>query len=187
MEVTQTMTPTVDERLIVEVATGRMVHGTEFKRITKAVHHLYYLSLFTQTPQYQGSSAPWASWLAVGTDLAVREAPRVVDRADRYLESVHSGPREIRIAVNGNRLALDALARVLASIEAVRTTVSGQDAADRTARVLGDPAVQATIAAPLAAACRAAELTPEHTEHFATLLRQSIAALTATDVVAVNV
>jgi hypothetical protein len=181
------MTPTVDERLVVEVTTRRMVHGTEFKRITKAVHHLYYLSLFTQTPRYQGTSAPWESWLAVGTDLAVREAPRAVDRADRYLESIYSGPREIRIAVNGNRLALDALARLLGSVEAVRSTVSGQDAADRAARVLADPAVQSAIAAPLAVACRAAELAPAHTEHFATLLAQSLTALTAADVVAITV
>ena len=191
MPVAQTMNRTVDdrpdERLVVEVTTSRMVHGTEFKRICKSVQHLYYFSLFTQAPEYERSPGSWESWLAVGTDLAVREAPRAVSRADRYLESVYSGPRVIRITVRGNRRALEALVRILGCIEAVRSTLPSQDADNRRARVLADPAVQAAIAVPLADACRAAEMGRQDTEHFATLLGQSLAALAGVDILAVTV
>jgi hypothetical protein len=91
---------------MITVRTSRMPHGSEFKRIHKAVEHLYYLVLFTSVPEYTGRTDTWDAWLQVGTDLGVREAPKVVAPADRYVDSIYSGTREIRITAQGNAQAL---------------------------------------------------------------------------------
>ncbi|HEV7679162.1 MAG TPA: hypothetical protein VGQ42_11390 [Candidatus Dormibacteraeota bacterium] len=112
---------------MITVRTSRMPHGSEFKRIHKAVEHLYYLVLFTAVPEYSGRSDTWESWLQVGTDLGVREAPKVVAPADRYVESIYSGAREVRITPRGNAQALerlDALVESPATIEARFQTAS---------------------------------------------------------------
>ena len=72
--------------LNVTVRTSRMPHGSEFKRITKAIEHLYYLTLFSSVPDYARRGDAWQSWLDAGTDLAVREAPKAVAREDRYVD-----------------------------------------------------------------------------------------------------
>jgi hypothetical protein len=96
-----------------------MPHGSQFKRIHKAVEHLYYLVLFTSVPEYAGRSDTWESWLQVGTDLGVREAPKVVAPADRYVDSIYSGAREVRITPRGNAQALDRLAQLLRSVPGI--------------------------------------------------------------------
>jgi hypothetical protein len=104
---------------MITVRTSRMPHGSEFKRIHKAVEHLYYLVLFTAVPEYSGRADTWDSWLQVGTDLGVREAPKVVAPADRYVESVYSGAREVRISPRGNAQALDRLVQLLRSVPGI--------------------------------------------------------------------
>jgi hypothetical protein len=110
--------------LSVSVHTSRMPHGSEFKRIHKAVEHLYYLVLFTEAPEYAGRSDAWQSWLDVGTDLGVREAPKVVAPADRYVDSIYSGAREVRITVRGNSQALDRVAQLLQSVRGAESQLA---------------------------------------------------------------
>jgi hypothetical protein len=111
--------------LDITVRTSRMPHGSEFKRITKAVEHLYYLTLFTEVPDYKSRKDTWDSWTEVGTDLAVREAPKAVDKADRYVESVYSGAREVRFRVHGNAQALELLSEMLHSLSSIPAQLSG--------------------------------------------------------------
>jgi hypothetical protein len=110
---------------MITVRTSRMPHGSEFKRIHKAVEHLYYLTLFTAVPEYAGRSDTWQSWLDVGTDLGVREAPKVVAPADRYVESIYSGTREVRIDPRGNAQALEQLAELLQSVPDIEAHFAG--------------------------------------------------------------
>jgi hypothetical protein len=109
--------------LTVSVRTSRMPHGSDFKRIHKAVEHLYYLVLFTTVEEYRGREDTWASWLEVGTDLGVREAPKVVQPADRYVASVYSGARETRISARGNTRALEHVARLLQDVSGITSAV----------------------------------------------------------------
>ncbi|HZS14447.1 MAG TPA: hypothetical protein VFC09_07605 [Candidatus Dormibacteraeota bacterium] len=109
--------------LNVTVRTSRMPHGSEFKRITKAIEHLYYLTLFSSVPDYARRGDAWQSWLDAGTDLAVREAPKAVAREDRYVESVYSGAREIRFAVHGNAQALEQLSELLHSPSTIASSL----------------------------------------------------------------
>jgi hypothetical protein len=115
----------VGSTLTVTVNTSRMPHGSEFKRIHKAVEHLYYLTLFSSVPAYSGRTDTWESWLQVGTDLGVREAPRAAAPADRYVESIYSGAREVRITARGNAQALDKLAALLQSMDGIEAQLGG--------------------------------------------------------------
>jgi len=103
--------------LNITVHTSRMPHGSEFKRIQKAVEHLYYLVLFTEVPDYEDRDDTWESWHYVGTDLGVREAPTAAAVADRYVDSVHSGAREITIKATGNGKALERVAALLGNLK----------------------------------------------------------------------
>jgi len=111
--------------LTVSIRTTRMPHGSEFKRLHKAVEHLYYLVLFSEVPEYRGREDTWASWQEVGTDLGVREAPKVVARADRYVDSIYSGARETRITARGNAQALERVAELVQSVQGIPSQIGG--------------------------------------------------------------
>lgn len=131
--------------LDVTVRTSRMPHGSEFKRIHKAVEHLYYLVLFSQVPEYKDRKDTWQSWLETGTDLGVREAPRGVARQDRYVESIYSGPREIRIKARGNAQALEQLSELVQNVRAAEQQLQGS-VSGRFAELLAQSATSLTVA-----------------------------------------
>lgn len=167
--------------LPVTVTTKRMVHGTQFKRICKALEHLYYLLLFSSVPTYQGRSDTWESWLAVGTDLAVRTPPSAVDSQDRYVDSVHSQPRDISIAVKGNPEGLERLGLALRAIESVRATIAdpGGDPANA---ALADPAVRESMVIPLESALKTAKIDEDQSRQFVALAAQSVESLMIEDI-----
>jgi hypothetical protein len=111
--------------LTVSIATTRMPHGSEFKRLHKAVEHLYYLVLFTSVPEYAGREDTWRSWLDVGTDAGVREAPKAVAAADRYVADVYSGARETRVTARGNAQALEQVAELVQSVSGAAAQLGG--------------------------------------------------------------
>jgi len=174
------------DRLAVTVQTRRMPHGSEFKRIHKAVEHLYYLVLFSTAPDYRGRSETWESWLRIGTDLGVREAPHAVQPADRYVDSLYSGARETRITAAGNGKVLEQVARLLKAVDALLPALAEQSAGERGSAALADATVQAEIAVPLASALRAAHLRGEDSDRLSDLLRQSLVSLTVADVTGIS-
>ena len=168
--------------LSVSVATRRMLHGTQFKRICKAVEHLYYVILFSSVPTYRGRPGVWESWLSVGTDLAVRIPPSGVAREDQYLDSVHSQPREVSIVVHGNRDAIGELCRALQAIDSARASIAASGEELLAATALGDTAVHDSLVGPLESALETAKLGESQSARFIALLAQSVASLIVEDV-----
>ena len=119
--------------LPIEITTTRMVDGTTFKRLVKAIERLYYLTLFSASDR-PSPADDWQSWLDVGTHLTVRSAPLTADN-DRYVGSVHISSRSVTIKATGDSATLETLAGVIAGIGDARATEALPERVDDLVRV----------------------------------------------------
>src|SRR5215469_729352 len=107
----------------------RMPHTTEFLRITRSPERLYYLLLFS------GDSAGangWSSWVNVGFNLAVKEAPPGTAKSDRVKVTTYPDPRHFAVELQGgNGQVIAELKGLLMQIESERGYLSGKDASTR--------------------------------------------------------
>jgi hypothetical protein len=117
----------MNSELEVALFTPRMLDGTRFRRAWKSVEHLYYLVLFSESPGYAGTPAPWREWIETGLDLAVRRPPAGARPQDWLSVSVYSGAREIRLRLRCEHAdGLRLLERTLEQLEQQRRSETGE-------------------------------------------------------------
>ena len=166
--------------LAIAIETRRMPNTTKFRRIVKAPENLYYFLLFSGNSRYQGSQETWQTWLDMGFNLAVRDAPPGAAREHHALFTVKPRPRVTEISVTGGEpKTMDGLDRLLRALEKRRPQVSSiQEPAARAKAAMGDKEIESQLLMPAMNALRAASLTPRVINGFIDPLDQAIAALT---------
>jgi hypothetical protein len=172
---------------VIAVGTSRMLNGTAFKRVPKAIEHLYYLVLFSTGPDYAGGDAGWRSWLAEGTNLGVKAAPHAVTAEDTYRFAIHSGARDVTVTATGNPSALAAVAAIAVALDRLRPATAGKPSSDKAAAVLADPAISELVGGPVNANLNKGSLEPDQAEHIRSVLTDSFEWLSSDQIVAITV
>ena len=62
---------------------SRMPHTSEMWNLSRGFEDLYYGILFAEDAGYRAADGVWQSWVAMGLDLGIREAPPSALTVDR--------------------------------------------------------------------------------------------------------
>jgi len=171
----------------ITINTRRMVYGSPFKRMSKAVEHIHYLTLFSLSTPYAGTGDPWLSWQEDGTDLAVREAPSAARQPDRVTISVTSTARSVVVrATSENTRALDRTVSLVRHINELRPLVQGKDEAARLEVLISDKAMLEQLVTPVTKALGAKGLREDEQETFPRLINGALIALTDPDITTID-
>jgi hypothetical protein len=112
----------------------RMPHTSEMWNLARGFEDLYYSLLFTTDDAYNGRDDVWQSWLAMGLDLGIREAPPAAVHADRIKTIVRSAGKIMEVTVRGGRVDLtDRVWSLVEAMVAAPGSVKALGAAERAA------------------------------------------------------
>lgn len=161
------------------ISTNRMPHTTVFTRLIKAPEHLYYFLLLAGDARHARQPQAWRAWSGMGFDLAVREAPPGVERAERIKVTVNHSPRQVSLRIDGgDATALarlkDVMQSVMQSIAALRASAGGQENMARAQSLAGSQSLQEKLLSPVRASFRDAGLRAEEIEAFESLLKRCL-------------
>ena len=157
----------------------RMPYSTLFSRWMKAPEHLYYLLLFSTNHSYANSADAWRSWLQVGFNLAVKDAPPAAAKPHRIRVTVGHQWRRIEISIDGgDRKTLADLEHLLQTIEKLRPSVTGREDTERATTLMADKEINAQLMSPLKQTFKACSLRVDEVEALRRPLAQALYALT---------
>ena len=170
------------------VNTSRMPFTTKFSQISRAPEHLYYALLFSTNPAYSKREDVWITWLEMGFNLAIRDAPPGAAPSDRIVRTVHHTPRRIEMSLEGGRRTEVAkLEGLLKTIEGLRKGISAKEPSARAKTLMANKEVNAALVAPVMAALKGAKLRPSEIELFESTIGQALYTLTDPDITSVEV
>lgn len=166
--------------LAIAIETRRTPNTMKFRRFVKAPENLYYFLLFSGNSRYQGSRETWRTWLDMGFNLEVRDAPPGAALEHHALFTMKPRPPVAEISVTGgDAQTLGRLERLLRAVENNRPQVSSiQDPTARAKAAMADKEIDSQLVMPVMNALRAAWLTPREISGFVAPLDQAIATLT---------
>lgn len=126
----------------------RMPHTSEMWNMSRGFEDLYYAILFSTADRYEGDDAAWTTWVSMGLDLGIREAPPRSDRADRISTTLRSAGKVVEVTVTGGRSDITEqvwtiIDRIVGSADSLR----GSSAQERAKVLAEDPLVGPALTA----------------------------------------
>ena len=124
----------------------RMPHTSEMWNLARGFQDLYYSLLFAGDEAYKDRDDVWQSWLGMGLDLGIREAPPGAEHADRIKTVVRSAGKIMEVTVSGGRP--DLTDRVWSLIEAMvdaSPSVKALSPAGRSAAITASGPMQVVV------------------------------------------
>jgi len=82
---------------------SRMPHTSEMWNLSRGFEDLYYGVLFSEDSSYRASEDVWQSWVAMGLDLGIREAPPGASSDDRIKIVTKSAGKVVELTISRGR------------------------------------------------------------------------------------
>jgi hypothetical protein len=114
---------------------SRMPHTSEMWNLSRGFEDLYYGILFASDDSYRSDTA-WQSWVAMGVDLGIREAPPAAATADRIKNVTRSAGKIVDVTVERGREDIkDRVATIVESLVAAPEDIKALAAPERASKL----------------------------------------------------
>ena len=156
------------------------------KRIAKGIEQLYYAKLFLTSPAYS-DGAIWRRWLDLGFHVTIFSPPPGTVAGDRVRVRLRAPSRTPHVSVTGDNVdALKELESLLRTVDGLRPSVAGADAAARRAALRGGD-LGRLVVDPLVETLGRLGFDPAETDAFVAMLQRGFDALTDDSITEIDV